>query len=300
MVQISSNFPQLSDLDPVLSGIFFQQYEALPAYRNLIFGVRQSDKAKETDLRIGSLGDPLAFDGTVVYDSADPDYAIEYTHVEYTRGFQVERKLLDDGQYAGIFDQASALGVAFARKQEKDAASVFNNAFSVAAPGYDGLPLCSDSHVRSQSDATTISNTRTDALSATALDAAIVQLMGLGDDLGEPISTIPTLLLVPQALRRTALELTESAFSPEDDSNAVNVNAGLRTIVWPYLTSSTAWFVLDGVMAQRVLKWYDRVLPEFAAEDSFDTLIRKYRGYARWSFGWSDWRFVVGSTGAGS
>jgi phage major head subunit gpT-like protein len=300
MVQTSTNFTQLSDLDPVLSEIFFQQYEALPAYRALMFGLRESDKAKETDLRIGSLGDPLAFDGTVVYDSADADYSIEYTHVEYTRGFQVERKLLDDAQYSGIFDQAAALGVAFGRKQEKDAASVFNNAFDVASPGYDGLPLCSASHPRSQTDSTTVSNTRSDVLSVAALDAAINQLMSLGDDLGDPVTALPTILLVPQALRRTALELTESAFTPEDDSNAINPNTNLTTVVWPYLTSSTAWFVLDGVMAKRVLKWYDRIAPEFAAEDSFDTLIRKYRGYARWSFGWSDWRFVVGSTGAGS
>lgn len=31
----------------------------------------------------------------------------------------------------------------------------------------------------------------------------------------------------------------------------------------------------------------------------FDTFVSKYRGYCRYSFGYSDWRGIVGSKGEG-
>ena len=37
--------------------------------------------------------------------------------------------------------------------------------------------------------------------------------------------------------------------------------------------------------------------PEFKGEEAFDNFVAKYRGYMRYSFGVSDWRGLVGSTG---
>lgn len=293
MVQHSADFTQLTDLDPVLTEIFYQHYEQLPPVRSLLFNVQSSDKAKETDLRIGSFADPVKFDGTVVYDQADRGYAVEYTHEHYARGFQVEKTLMEDMQYDNIFSQASQMGTAFARKQEKDAASVFNNAFTVE--GYDGAELCANDHPRSRTDSTAVDNLLTLTLTSDNLETAITTLESLGDDRGEEISIVADILLVPRALRKTALELTESELTPGSANNAVNVHNGLQTVVWPFLTDTNAWYVVDEAMMKRYLKWYDRITPEFAAEDSFDTLIRKYRGRMRYSYGYSDFRWIVGS-----
>lgn len=296
MVQVANNFAQLTDLDPVLTEVFYQSYMQHPPRATTLFAQRASNKAKETDLRVGSFSDPVAFDGTIVYDTADPDYAVEYSHVEYAKGFQVERRLMDDMQYDSIFQSASDLGQAFARFIEKEATNVFNNAFSASFTGYDAKPLCSTTHPRSKTDSTVVVNHLTStALTHDNLEVARLALLNMVDDIGQQINLNPNLLIVPNGLAKTAKELVMSELRPDVANNAINTYMGeMQYIVLPFLTVSTTWFVADSAMMNRYLKWYTRVAPEFAATDNFDTLVRKYRGYGRWSKGWSDFRFIVG------
>lgn len=295
MPQHSANFPNLVDLDPVLEEIYFQQYAQFsPLLLGRVYGVRQSDKAKETNQRIGSFGDPQVFNGQIFYDEADRDYDITYTHDHLTLGFKVERTLIEDNQYSGIFDQAANLGQSFARKIVKDEAATFENAFTTA--GYDGQALCSASHPRSRTDATTVSNyLGAKALTSTNLEDAVIQLKGLGDDLGNETNAMATLLIVGRMNRKVALELTGSELTPESANNAINVHSSLQTIVHPYITGKK-WFVVDGPMALMTLKWFWRLMPTFGVEDdNSSTLMRSYFGRMRYSRGWSDFRFVVGS-----
>lgn len=294
-VETAGMFTQLTDLDPVLTEIFYQHYQQLAPKRTAIFGVRTSTKAKETDFRIDSFSDPTEFNGTVEYETADADYEVEYRHTHFTKGFMVEATLLEDQQYDTIFGQASAMGTAFARKQEKDAASVFNNAFSASHLGYDSKALCADDHPRSKTDSTAVDNALALALTSSNLETAITTMQAFKDDQGEEISIMPDTLIVPRSLRKTALELVGSALTPESANNAVNVHSGMKLIVWEFLTDSNAWFVIDSTMAKQYAKWYDRLAPQFAATDEFDTLLRKYRGRMRYSYGWSDFRWVIGS-----
>jgi hypothetical protein len=84
-------------------------------------------------------------------------------------------------------------------------------------------------------------------------------------------------------LRKTALEIVGSERVPENANNTINIQAGQwNIIVDPYLTSSTAWWIVDSVLSRRYLKWYDRIGVEFAGTQDFDTMIWKYRGYARY------------------
>ena len=55
------------------------------------------------------------------------------------------------------------------------------------------------------------------------------------------------------------------------------------------------WFLQDG--NRHELNFFWRVKPEFKHEEDFDTFVAKYRGYMRYSYGFSDWRGMVGSTG---
>jgi hypothetical protein len=40
------------------------------------------------------------------------------------------------------------------------------------------------------------------------------------------------------------------------------------------------------------LLWFDRIKPEFYKDSEFDTLVAKFAGYMRYSYGWSDWRWI--------
>jgi phage major head subunit gpT-like protein len=291
----SAEFAELVDLDPVLEAIYFQQYAQVPQMLvGRVVGVRTSDKAKETDQRIGSFEDPQEFNGQVYYTEPSKDYEIVYAHTHLTLGFKVERTMLEDQQYAGIFDKASNLGQSFARKRVKDEASIFNNAFTVV--GYDGKSLVATDHPRSKTDATAVDNSMgTAALTDANLEAALVKLESLGDDRGELTNAMGTTLLVGRANRQKALQLTGSDKTPEDGNNSDNTHDGLQTIVHPAITGKK-WFVLDGPMALMTIKWINRLNPIFGVDDDVSrTLMRSFFGRMRYSFGWSDFRAVVGS-----
>ena len=55
--------------------------------------------------------------------------------------------------------------------------------------------------------------------------------------------------------------------------------------------SDTAWFVMDG--GRHELNFFWRIKPEFKWDEDFDTFVAKYRGYMRYSFGYSDWKVLL-------
>lgn len=296
-VESSAGFPELVDLDPVLGEIFYQKYrQVTPMLLDTIFGVRTSSKAKETHGRVGSFGDPQPWEGQVHYDDADPDYQIEWNHSELTLGFKVGRTLIEDMQYQGIFDRAANLGQSFNRKIVKDEASVFNNAFSSSYLGYDSKALCATDHPQSKSDSTAVNNSMgTAALTEANLESAIVQLEGLGDDRGEETVAMATHLVVGRAQRMKALKLTGSTLEPESANNAINTHTSLTPVVHPLITGNK-WFVVDGPMALMMMLWYWRLQAAFGSDDDTSkTLVRSFYGRMRYSFGWQDFRWVVGS-----
>lgn len=298
MVLDGRNFSALTDLDPVLSEIFFQQYTQIPnLLLNTVIGVRRTRKGVEHEQRFGGFGDPQKWQGQVHYDDASPDYEIVYRPEHLTLGFKVTQEMFEDNQFSGVFDRAANLGQSFARKRQKDAANLFNNAFTVN--GYDGKPLVSATHPRSKTDDTDVSNYfGTKALTSANLEGAIIQLEELGDDRGELTGATATLLLVGRQQRKTAKELVESALTPESANNAVNVHAGMRYLVHPRI-SGKKWFVMDAPAALLMLKWYDRILPTYDGTwDNGNTLVRSWYGRMRYTLGWSDWRCVVGANPA--
>lgn len=296
MVQTSGNFPQFVDFDPVLTEIFYNEYtrELGDGGVMSLFRKTTSSKAKETDLQVGGFKDPVLFTGKVQYQDAERGYEIEYDFDEFVSGFQVTRKMRDDMQYDSIFANAQELATSFARKRRKDAASVFNNADSSSYLGFDGKALAADDHPRSRTDSTSVDNKLALALTSSNLETAVTTMQAFKDDLGEEITIIPDTLIVPRALRKTAIEITASPLVPENANNAVNVQAGAwQVVVDPYLSSSTKWWIADSTMARRYLKWYDRVPPEFAGTQDWSTMMWQYRGYARYGYGWSGFRWLL-------
>lgn len=295
MVLDSNQFPQFVDFDPVLTEVFFSQYERDLGAGGVftLFKPGRSNKSKETDLQVGGFSDPVTFDGTVVYDTPRRGYEIEYDFDELVKGFAITRKMRDDLLYDTIFDSAAGMATAFARKRRKDAASVFNNATSSSYLGFDSKALCANDHPRSRTDSTSVDNLAALPLTADNLETAVLAHQNLKDDLGEEITIMPDTLIVPRALRKKALEIIGSPQRPDDAENAINVQAGKwNLIVEPYLTGTTAWWIVDSTLSRRYLKWYDRIGVEFAGTQDFDTMIWKYRGYTRYGYGWSDFRWL--------
>lgn len=304
------NFGQL--LEPKLRKIFYETYDEVPEVFSQIYKVQTSKKAVETDYGLGAMtpwnefgSSTKAVTGTnpmpsVPYDTIPAGLERIYKHKEFAKGFIVERKFVDDEMYNVIEKMPRDLARAGRYKVETDAATLLNNAFSKDVGGtgasaiYDGKALITADHPLLGGG--TCSNLVTGALSDTTLKQALTLGRQQKDEAGKLIQLNFDTLIVPPELEFTAYELVKSSQKVGTDYNDVNSLQGrFKIIVNPFLTDSDAWFILDS--KRHELNFFWRVKPEFKREEDFDTLVQKYRGYMRYSFGVSDWRGIIGSPG---
>jgi hypothetical protein len=298
-------------LEPKLRKVFYETYDEVPEQYSKVYKVKSSKKAKETDYGLGAMSPWAEFGSTagtygtngslspavanmpeVPWETVPPGLERVYTHKEFAKGFQIERKFIDDEQYGVLEKMSRDLARAGRYKVEQDAASLFNNGFTTA--GYDGKPLFADNHPLLGGG--TGSNIVSGALSDTSLKAASTLMRKQVDEAGKLIQLQPDTLIVPPELEWLAYELVRSDQKPGTDLNDINTMRGrYKIVVWDFLTSSTAWFLADS--KRHELNFFWRVKPEFAKEKDFNTFVSKWRGYMRYSFGYSDYRGIVGSTG---
>ena len=290
-------------LDPRFQKIFNDEYAALPDMIPVIFGMPPDNgRADMRWSQVGAFADWNEFTGSVQYDTVFQGFDTTATHVEFSSGFQIERKLFDDDQYNVMDQRPTGLAQAYSRTRQKHGARIFNNAFSVDSFFYvnsEGVALCSNSHATNAegvSTATGFDNLVTTALSNTAVSAARLQFRKFRDDRANRRSFMPNELIVPIDLEDTAQEIIASAGKPDTAENNINVNRNRFTVVsWDYLTDTNNWFMSDSANRKTFLVWVERVAREFAFAEDLDTIIAKWRGYARYSNAWWDWRWCLGA-----
>ena len=302
---ISENFGKL--LYPGLRKIFFETYDEIPEQYSKIFNVQTSSSATETDHGMGAFGEweeRTSEIDTVAYAKISDGGDVTYKHKAFTKGFMIGRELYDDEKYGQMKKMAKALARAGRAKVERDAITVLTKGFkgeSGAFKGRDGLELFHDQHTLVDSEKT-CSNLMTGALNEANLKRAIQMMAEQLDEAGGLIQMKATKLIIPPALEDTARRLLHSAQLPGTELNDTNeyLRDRLQIVVMDYLAeiaggSDTMWFLQDG--SRHELNFFWRIKPEFKNEEDFDTFVAKYRGYMRYSYGFSDWRGMVGSKG---
>ena len=291
-IAISEHFGYL--IEPGLREVFWEEYARVPSVIPQLFNVQTSGSAHEYDLGVGSMGDFPEFEAKLQYDSPEQLWRVTYTPAEFAKGFMVERKLYDDNMYNVMNDRAAMLALSAWRTRETKAASVFNLATSTT--GYDGKALGVVDHLTSPTDSTAMINLFTLALSTANMSTVRLAMRAWTDDRGNLANVSPDLLLVPPELEEEAWKIIQSPSIYE--SGSANLTGQFhrnryRVIVWDVLTDSNRWFLIDSGLMKRFLKWYDRKPLEFGMENDFDTFAAKFRGYMRFGYGWSDWRWVA-------
>lgn len=303
---VSENFGKL--LYPGLRKIFFETYDEIPEQFPKIFNVQTSNSATETDHGMGAFGDweeRTSEVSTVAYAKIKDGGEVTYKHKAFTKGFMIGRELYDDEKYGQMKKMAKALARAGRAKVEKDAITVLTKGFkgtSGAFKGRDQKELFHDAHTLVDSTKT-CSNMVTGALSRETLKEGLKLMRTQLDEAGNLIQMKATKLIIPPALEdeaRRILHSTQVNGTNDNDTNEYLRSAGLEIVVMDYLGeeaggSDTMWFLQDG--SRHELNFFWRVKPEFKNEEDFDTFVAKYRGYMRYSYGFSDWRGMVGSKG---
>lgn len=291
------NFGKL--LEPGLRKIFFETYQEVPEQFAKIYHVQNSKKAQETDWGMGAFGDwtPRATSlDMVAYQKLSAGKERVYKHTAYTSGFQVERELMDDEQYRALEKMPKALARSCRASIEKEAIKILDNAFTTV--GYDGKPLCAIDHPLLDNKDKVCSNMVTGALSRDSLKEALLLMRKQLDEAGNLIQMKADTLIIPPELEDTAIRLLHTAKLPggnDNDTNEYIASHGLKIVVMDYLASDTAWFIQDS--RQHEMNFFWRVKPEFKWAEEFDNFVAKYRGYCRYSYGFSDFRGIIGSKG---
>lgn len=288
-------------LDPIVRDRFLSGFGRRPSLIETLFGVSGSSQAQERSAGVGAIGIDMweQFEKTNNVAQADFDrgYKTTFTHKEYTVELQIRRKLLEDSNWEEIRNPAIALGDSAKLKREVDAASVFNNAFSGSFVGADSVALCSDSHpLGPDNTGATQDNNFALALTKDNVKSIREAMMAFTDDKNNKVAVTPSVLLVPPGLEDEALEIAKSPQDPDSANNKINPQSGRwQVITWHYLTDSNAWFMIDPMLAKMNLKWFNRVPLGINPKVEDKTLRATWVAYMRYSYGWSDWRWVAGS-----
>lgn len=298
MASLRANFGDL--LEPGLRKIFDDTFNEMPEIFSSIFHVQDSSIDVERDSGVTgfSLLTQTAEGAPITYEDPVQMYDVSYVHLKYTKGFKVSEELVEDDRYNVIKKKPQALARSARRTAEYLAAQVFNNAFS-SGTGGDGKYLASTAHPRADAG-TAQSNASGSGITLTEgnLNTALLAMRGQLDDKGMKIGVKPDVLVVPPALEKTAMILTQSQLRSGTADNDYNYFKGIVKVQgWDWLTSTTAWFLLDTSVHQ--LNWFWRVRPEFKQDNSFDTGMALFKCRMRASRGWSDWRGFWGSKGDG-
>lgn len=289
-------------LDPRFQKIFWNQYKQLADMIGKLYAdAGNNGRNNMMWSSVGTLPDFVEFTGSVSYQSMSQGYDTTATPIEFTNGVQVERKLFDDDQYNIMDQRPRGLALSAQRSRQKDAARVFNLAFSVDARFYnntEGVALCSSLHTTTSgaSTASGFRNITTSALTATAVAAARISMVTFRGDQAELISVSPDELWFPPNLYEVAQEIVGSQGKVDTANNNKNVHyQGYALNEWNYMTDTNNWFMCDASMRKNSLFWWDRIGLEFAMVEDFDTLVAKWRAYMRYAMAWVDWRWVLGA-----
>lgn len=305
---ISENFADV--LEPGLAEVVVDAYAPLPQMRTSLFRVVPMETSYYKTSSIGGLGDFEVHNGKVNYDTLYQQFDVRFNPVPFSKGLEIERELLDDDLYNVIIDRAENMGIAAWRTFEKYAASVFNNAFTGTGTvtvgsinvqvNTEGDSLCSTTHtLGAQDTGTTQSNSGTLALSPTNVETTRRNMRKFRDDRNEKVSISPDTLVVPIDLEETGWTIISSAGKVDSAENNGNFHYGRYNLgVWDYIESTKQWFMCDSVMMKKELLWLDRIALEFAKDRQFDNFTARFAGYARFAFGWKDWRWIYGQNPA--
>jgi hypothetical protein len=173
-----------------------------------------------------------------------------FTVTEYAQRIEIPKNFFDDNMHGAYEKMVRDFARKAIQTRDSNAFAVFRNAFTTATT-YDGTAFISDSHTNR--GGYTIDNKASGALSETSLNTMIIQLLELKSQDGVVGGSVPTCLLVPPALYKTACEITESKLrsgTTDNDMNVYSDKYGIRVYTSQFLGaaaggSDTAYYLLS-------------------------------------------------------
>ncbi len=288
----------LADALPLLDALIMEGYEMSPDLIQALYNVYGSDKWGEQTSSMAGLGAaPEKDEGdSVAFDDPIQGYDKTYQHSTYAIAVSFSEEIVEDDKMDLIGKTYKSLGESMHQTRQIQAASVFNNGFADVGP--DGLSLFHATHALI-GGGTYGNRPATDiALSVAGLREMEVDMLNQVNHRNININlSVETLLASPDR-KHVAKELLRSQDRPDTANRAINTfyDENYKLYIWPYLTSSSAWFAL-APKSRHELRFYNRVAPSAKSwiHDSSGDVNTRMR--CRFSQGYSDWIGTWGTSG---
>jgi len=222
------------------------------------------------------------------------DYTIKNKDFELTIG--IDRNAIEDDKI-GLFNPSiEMLGQSAAMHPDKLVFSLLKNGFNEKC--FDGKAFFSSEHMIGKSK---VSNKGTAKLSLDAYIAARSGMMSLTNSKGEALNLVPNLLVVPPALEKAAMDITEADFI---NGTRNTMRGTAKPLVVPQLAGSdTAWFLMCTTMPVKPLIYQQRKKVKFVSKTNetddkvFMSKTFIYGADSRGNAGFGFWQMAYGSDG---
>ena len=264
---------------------------------------------------------PVGEGGSYPTTGFEEGYKQTIENEEWKQSFSVTQTLVEDNQLGTMKNRANKLITAYHRTREQFGRMIYAGALSGTSvriggktfktTGADGLALFSKVHAN-KVDKKTQSNLYAGAFTAATLDAVETNMQNTKGDNGQLLAIAPDTIWIPNdaALKRTVFEVIGADKDPSTSNNGFNYQYGRwNVIVDPYLTMALAqlgindkpWILLDSKFIQDNdgAVFQNRVNLQVRSEIDPNNDNNVWKGRARFSAGFVDWRFaaVGGMTG---
>lgn len=232
----------------------------------------------------------------------------------YGKFIDVTANTIEDRDYKAELDEMKDLSIGSNYSQDKSGVQLFNGGFATTRDvnGYrmtwygDAVPLFSTIHPTMVPGGSTQSNASATGVifSGDNLETAHVALIEQQTDDGLAMSLLgQPMLILPPALKKEGLEITETKLDPENANNTINVYVGgmdTDMMVSTHLAaanggSDTAWSLI--VPQRAKLTHHVRMASSLDQDINIKNRVVTFTVNARWADSVKDWRRTWGSKG---
>lgn len=234
--------------------------------------------------------------------SLQDGYTVDFNIQTYSNSYEISDEAVADNQEQGsilkIEKNNVKLSNAMVRTKDLLVSNVYNNAFSTAVAGGDGVPLLSSSHptpVGNQANRLATSA----EFSQTAIEELFNLISKAKDRRGNFVDLKVKALMVPTELRFQAMKILQTEKEVGSANNDINILSSsfdgnsMDLVVNPYLTSATKYYLITD--NDQGVVYYNRdsgTLKTFNDDDKDSSHVKLT---FRCATGFADWRGVFGS-----
>lgn len=263
---------------------------------------------------------PVGENGAYPVDHMEEGYSKTVEHTVFKDSFSISREMIDDSKLMDLKAKPAGFIKGYYRTREQFGAALFGAALGLnGTVGFrgkkfdtktaDGKTLFAKDHPSKVRGAAQ-SNLFADAFNDEALAALETSMQNFKGDNGEILDVTPDTIIIPNdyALKKAVFAAIGADKDPNTANNGFNFLFGRwNVIVWNYLNEyvtagAKPWILMDSRYNQENIgaAWIDRVSLDVRSSIDENTDANVWRGYARWSATFNDWRFAaVGGVSGG-